>query len=91
MRYDRKEFAEATSCEVAQFSVAVPKSDDAPRHRLPVNNLAVAESTAENGGLRIAFRALMEALVAQGRAADHKSDGYTESQRFFTVVRSNLV
>ena len=43
----------------------------------------MAESTAYDGGLRIAFRALMEALVAQGKSADNKSDGYTESQRFF--------
>ena len=77
---DRKEFAAATSCEVAQVREAVPKSDDAPR---PLNNLSVTESTAYDGGLRIAFRALMEALVAQGRSADNKSDGYTESQRFF--------
>jgi putative endopeptidase len=77
---DRKEFAQATSCEVAQVSAAVPPSDDAPR---PVNNLSVAESTAYDGSLRIAFRALMEALIAQGRSADNKSDGYTQSQRFF--------
>jgi putative endopeptidase len=79
---DRKEFAEATSCEVAQYSKLVPKSDD-PGDLPPVNNFAVAESTADNGGLRIAFRALMDALVAQGRTADNKIDGYTESQRFF--------
>ncbi len=81
---DRKEFADATSCEVAQYTEAVPKSDDAPPPgQGPINNLAVVESTAENGGLRIAFRALTAALVAQGRTADNKSDGYTESQRFF--------
>jgi putative endopeptidase len=79
---DRKEFAEATSCEVAQYSKLVPKSDD-PGDLPPVNNLAVAESIADNGGLRIAFRALMEALVAHGRTADNTIDGYTESQRFF--------
>jgi putative endopeptidase len=43
----------------------------------------VAESTAENGGVRIAYQALMDALVAQGKTADNKIDGYTESQRFF--------
>jgi putative endopeptidase len=79
----RKEFAEATSCEIAQYTEAVPKSDDAPREGPPVNNLTVAESTADNGGLRIAFRALMDAPLAQGKTADNKSDGYTESQRFF--------
>jgi putative endopeptidase len=79
---DRKVFAEATSCEVAQYSKLVPKSDD-PGDLPTVNNLTVAESTADNGGLRIAFRALMDALVAQGRTADNKIDGYTESQRFF--------
>jgi putative endopeptidase len=61
----------------------VAKSDDAPPNRPPPNSLTVAESTAENGGLRIAYRALMDALVAQGKTADNQSDGYTESQRFF--------
>ncbi len=68
-----------------QFRKFVPKSDDPvdPPPADATGNLAVAESTAENGGLRIAFRALMDALMAQGRAADTKGDGYTESQRFF--------
>jgi putative endopeptidase len=77
---DRKGFAEAMSCEVAQVREAVPQSDDAPR---PLNNVVLAESTAFDGSLRIAFRALTEAVVAQGKSADNKSDGYTESQRFF--------
>jgi len=47
---DGKEFAEATSCEVAQVTEAVPQSDDAPR---PLNNLVVAESIAYDGGLRV--------------------------------------
>ena len=80
---DRKQFDEAASCEVAQISAAVPQSDDAPAQGPAATSLSVAESTADNGAVRIAFRALMDALVAQGKTADHKSDGYTESQRFF--------
>jgi putative endopeptidase len=82
---DRKEFAQATSCEVAQYIKSLPKSDD-PGDLPPGKgngNLGVAESTADNGGLRIAFRALMDVLVEQGRAPDNKIDGYTERQRFF--------
>jgi putative endopeptidase len=80
---DRKQFDEATSCGVEQFSEGVPKSDDAAPNRPPPNSLTVAENTADNGGLRIAYRALMDALVAQGKTAENKSDGYTEGQRFF--------
>jgi putative endopeptidase len=79
---DRKKFAQATSCEVAQVGEAVPRSDD-PHKGPPVDTVTVAESTADNGGVRIAYRALMDALVAQGQTADKKTDGYTESQRFF--------
>jgi putative endopeptidase len=39
--------------------------------------------TEPNGGLRIAYRALTDALVAQGKTAPDPIDGYTESQRFF--------
>jgi putative endopeptidase len=77
---DRKESAQAMSCQVAQVNEAVPQSDDAPR---PLNNITVGESAAYDGSVRIAYRALMDALVAQGKTADTKSDGYTESERFF--------
>jgi putative endopeptidase len=80
---DRKQFDEAMSCEAGQFSDGAAKSDDAPSNRPPPNSLTVAESTAEDGGLRIAYRALMDALAAQGKTADNPIDGYTESQRFF--------
>jgi putative endopeptidase len=85
---DRKQFDEAASCDPTQFiNVALPKSDDA----VPtVNSLPAAESTADKGGLRIAFRALMDTLVAQGKTADNPSDGYTESQRFFLSFAQSL-
>jgi putative endopeptidase len=60
----------------------MPNPDDL--RVLKVNGkLTLAENTADNGGLRIALRALMDALVAQKKTADDKIDGYTESQRFF--------
>jgi putative endopeptidase len=80
---DREQFDEATSCEVGQFSEGVPKSDNAAPNRPPPSSLTVAETTADSGSVRIAYEALMKALVAQGTAADKQSDGYTESQRFF--------
>jgi putative endopeptidase len=79
---DRKKFAQATSCEVAQVGEAVPPSDDA-HEGPPVDLITVSESTADNGGVRIAYRALTDALVAQGKTAGDKTDGYTENQRFF--------
>jgi len=67
---------------VAQVGEAVPPSDDA-HEGPPVDLITVSESTADNGGVRIAYRALTDALVAQGKTAGDKTDGYTENQRFF--------
>jgi putative endopeptidase len=89
---DHKGFGRAASCEVAQIKEFVPKSDDAPGDDAPDKGngiLAVAESTADDGGLRIAYRALMDALVGQGRTADNEIDGSTESQRFFLSFAQN--
>ena len=81
---DRKNFADKASCEVAEYSQfgAMPDPKDLPTFKVN-GELTLAENIADDGGLRIAFRALMEALVAQGKTADDKIDGYTESQRFF--------
>lgn len=82
---DRAGFLKATKCEVAQYKKYAPKADD-PEDLLPVKgngSLSVAEGTADDGGLRIAFRALMDAVLARGWASDHQIDGYTDSQRFF--------
>ncbi|HEX3940664.1 MAG TPA: M13 family metallopeptidase, partial [Acidobacteriaceae bacterium] len=67
---DRKQFDEATSCEVEQFSEGAPKSDDAAPNRPPPSSLTVAENTTDNGSVRIAYEALMNALAAKGTAAD---------------------
>jgi putative endopeptidase len=82
---DRAQFDEATSCVAAPISEGMPRSE----HDAPPIHLPAAESNAENGGLRIAYRALMDALVAQGKTADNPIDGYTESQRFFLSFAQN--
>jgi putative endopeptidase len=81
---DHKNFSAASSCLVAEYSQfgAMPDPGNLPTFKVN-GNLTLAENIADNGGLRIAFRALMDALVAQGKTADDKIDGYTESQRFF--------
>jgi putative endopeptidase len=81
---DRKNFAERTRCEVAEYSQlgAMPDPEELPL--IKVNGkLTQAENTADNGGLRIAFLALTQALAAQGKTAEYKIDGFTEAQRFF--------
>jgi putative endopeptidase len=80
---DLAQFNERTKCiadEYSGFTVA-------PGQNLN-GRLTLGENTADNGGLRIAFRALEETLARDGAAAepgyvDGKRDGYTPEQRYF--------
>jgi putative endopeptidase len=80
---DLAKFNERTKCiadEYSGFQVA-------PGQNLN-GRLTLGENTADNGGLRIAFRALEETLAREGAAAepgytDGKRDGYTPEQRYF--------
>ena len=49
----------------------------------PRKPIAKWPNTADNGGLRIAWMALLDTLAAQGKTIDDKIDGYTEAQRYF--------
>jgi putative endopeptidase len=81
---DRKAFEQRTSCVADEYSGfdAAPAHGDVPAQKLN-GRLTLGENTADNGGLRIAFLALEDALAAQGKSIDEKIDGYTEAQRYF--------
>ncbi|WP_420239403.1 M13 family metallopeptidase [Telmatobacter bradus] len=81
---DRKAFEERTQCEVDEYSgfEAAPARADTPAQKLN-GKLTLGENTADNGGLRIAYLALLDTLAAEGKTIDDKIDGYTEAQRYF--------
>ena len=81
---DRKKFVERTDCEVAEYGgfEAAPAHDDQPQQKLN-GKLTLGENTADNGGLRIAYMALLDTLAQEGKSIEDKIDGYTEKQRYF--------
>jgi putative endopeptidase len=81
---DRKAFTERTDCEVDEYGSfeAAPAHDNLAAQKLN-GKLTLGENTADNGGLRIAYMALLDTLAAQGKGIEDKIDGYTEAQRYF--------
>ena len=75
---DQKKFDDRTKCladEYSGFKVADGQNLN--------GRLTLGENTADNGGIRIAYRALQETLAKQGVSPDAKVDGYTAAQQFF--------
>ncbi len=81
---DRKAFTERTDCEADEYSSfqAAPAHGDTPAANLN-GRLTLGENAADNGGLRIAYQALLDALAEQHKSIDDKIDGFTEAQRYF--------
>jgi putative endopeptidase len=81
---DRKAFTERTECVAKEYSgfEAAPAHGDTPAAYLN-GHLTLGENTADNGGLRIAYQALLSALAEEGKSIDEKIDGFTEAQRYF--------
>jgi putative endopeptidase len=81
---DRKAFTERTDCVASEYSgfEAAAAHDGIPAQKLN-GKLTLGENTADNGGLRIAYMALLDTLAAEGKTINDKIDGYTEEQRYF--------
>jgi putative endopeptidase len=75
---DRKAFDERTDCEVQEYNGFEPVEG------VHLNGkLTLGENTADNGGIHIAWQALLATLQQDGKSIDDKIDGYTEAQRYF--------
>ncbi|MGI4827969.1 MAG: M13 family metallopeptidase [Janthinobacterium lividum] len=75
---DLAKFKDRTECEAKEydgFQVAPGQNEN--------GHLTLGENTADNGGIRIAYQALMSTLAAQGASTTTEADGYTPAQRFF--------
>jgi putative endopeptidase len=81
---DRKAFTERTDCVANEYSgfEAAAAHEDVPAQKLN-GKLTLGENTADNGGLRIAYMALLDTLAAEGKSINDKIDGFTEAQRYF--------
>jgi putative endopeptidase len=75
---DKKEFDKRTNCEVEEYN----GFEVAPGQKLN-GKLTLGENTADNGGLHIAYAALMSVLAKDGVSPTSEIDGYTPAQRYF--------
>ncbi|MFZ3265281.1 MAG: M13-type metalloendopeptidase, partial [Terriglobales bacterium] len=74
-----KEFEQRADCTANEYSSFVAVKDD--KGEVKVNGkLTLGENTADNGGLKLAYMALMSII---GNTPVKPVDGYTPAQRYF--------
>jgi putative endopeptidase len=77
---DAKEFEKRAECFIKEYSAFTPVDG------VHLNGkLTLGENTADNGGVRLAFRALMQSLEGKQQPQKQlaKIEGFTPQQRFF--------
>ena len=75
---DEKAFNERTECEIKEYGdFTVPGGEHLN------GKLTLGENTADNGGLRVAYMALLDLLSTKPASARQPIDGFTPEQRFF--------
>ena len=77
---DLKQFQERTDCIAKEYDGFVTVKDEKNGDVHLNGRLTLGENTADNGGARVAYRALQKALAGQAR---QPIDGFTPEQRFF--------
>jgi len=79
---DAKAYSERSQCLVDEYSNFVSLKDDKdPKNDVHLNGkLTLGENTADNGGMRLAYMALEDALAGKKQP---KIDGFTPEQRLF--------
>ena len=76
---DAKEFEQRADCTANEYSSFVAVKDDKGEVKLN-GRLTLGENTADNGGLKLAYMALMSII---GNTPVKPIDGYTPAQRYF--------
>ncbi len=81
---DGKNFDAKADCEVKEYG------DFAVEGGVHVNGkLTLGENTADNGGIRLAFMAMLADAKRKNISLDEKTDGYTPEQQFFVAYAQN--
>lgn len=81
---DEKKFEERTDCEVKEYS------DFTVGDGVHVNGKqTLGENTADNGGLRLAYIAMLAEAKRKSVDLSQKQDGYTPAQQFFVAYAQN--